>query len=426
MCPRFISPQLLILGFDHNKDHLELWADSMLGNASAGSAPFVAGMAFHWYNGVDDRTLDGTSGYSAVRATRERFPDAILLATEGCSCPGVWLGNWFRGERLAHDLMFDVNNWAQGWIDWNLLVDINGGPNHLGNMCDAPLVANPDFTDIIIQPKYYFMGHFSKYVPPRSRRVRSSVAGNFSNALDDPNMQGGVELGVFACEHSSRQLWALPGGQGQGRGAIRLAVPALADTQHAAPAISLCVIPAASSAYLRVGDCAYSGRGATPIMFHSQQVSVSDLSSSVHKFAGDSSVFQLAYTVDSTQQCLVVDAGTYNGALGGAMLRATPCLPADRAQLWMRADIPDGSGGQLLGSNLISVGDSMQAGAGAASCLTAGWPFLTASAFDTGDSTVVVVMNESPSHTRYAVVSDAAAAPLLLGISARAIQTIVF
>ena len=33
---------------------------------------------------------------------------------------------------VGHDIMFDLGSYAQGWIDWNLLVDHEGGPNHLG------------------------------------------------------------------------------------------------------------------------------------------------------------------------------------------------------------------------------------------------------------------------------------------------------
>jgi glucosylceramidase len=112
----------LILAFDHNKDHLELWADEMF-NKSAAASSYVDGIAFHWYSGSGDRLMDGTFGYNTVNATHAKYPGKILLATEGCSCPGVEVGSWFRGERLGHDIMFDLLNWAQGWIDWNLIVN---------------------------------------------------------------------------------------------------------------------------------------------------------------------------------------------------------------------------------------------------------------------------------------------------------------
>ena len=134
-------------------------------------------MAFHWYTGGMDRMMDGTYGYDNVNATHHFAPNKILLATEGCSCPDVKLDDWIRGERLTHDIIFDMKNYAQGWIDWNLLVDYRGGPNHLGNMCDAPLVTNKNFTDIHIQPKYYYFGHISKFVPPTSKRIQSTIVG---------------------------------------------------------------------------------------------------------------------------------------------------------------------------------------------------------------------------------------------------------
>ena len=66
---------------------------------------------------------------------------------------------------------------SPGWIDWNLIVDSKGGPNHLGNLCDAPIVSTEDFSDIHVQPKYYYFGHVSKYVPPDSVRVKSETVG---------------------------------------------------------------------------------------------------------------------------------------------------------------------------------------------------------------------------------------------------------
>ena len=74
-----------------------------------------------------------------------------LQATEGCSCPGVRLDDWVRAERLGHDVLFDLLNHAQGWIDWNLVVNHEGGFNHVGNNCDAPIVANEEFSDVHVQ-----------------------------------------------------------------------------------------------------------------------------------------------------------------------------------------------------------------------------------------------------------------------------------
>lgn len=42
----------------------------------------------------------------------------------------------------AHDIMGNLNAGAVGWIDWNMLLDDTGGPNHVGNVCDAPMMAS--------------------------------------------------------------------------------------------------------------------------------------------------------------------------------------------------------------------------------------------------------------------------------------------
>ena len=192
-------PELKILAFDHNKDHLLQWTRTII---SGDTEKYVDGMAFHCklyihglspieallnnllncvstgYGGAD-RITDGTYGYDSINASHHYAPGAILLATEGCSCPGVALHNWLRAERLGHDVMFDLQNYAQGWIDWNLLVDYQGGLNHLHNYCDASLVADEDFGDVTIQPKFYYLGHFSKFVLPGSVRISSSVRGDY-------------------------------------------------------------------------------------------------------------------------------------------------------------------------------------------------------------------------------------------------------
>lgn len=70
-------------------------------------------------------------------------PDKFLLATEACTCPPAF-GAWDKGEKYAHDIIGDLNAWAVGWTDWNLVLDMQGGPNHLQNWCDAPIMADVD------------------------------------------------------------------------------------------------------------------------------------------------------------------------------------------------------------------------------------------------------------------------------------------
>ena len=47
-----------------------------------------------------------------------------------------------------------------GWIDWNLALDMIGGPNWVGNFVDSPIIVNAKEDVFYKQPMYYHMGHF--------------------------------------------------------------------------------------------------------------------------------------------------------------------------------------------------------------------------------------------------------------------------
>lgn len=202
-------PEVKIFAYDHNKDALPEWAVAMYADEQV--SQYVDGLAFHWYVGGMNRDLDGTNGYDNLMFIHRAYPNKMLLGTEACSCPGVLLDDWFRTERFGHDVIADLNANAQGWIDWNVLLDFQGGPNHLNNFCDAPLIATEDFSDVHVQPKFYFMGQVSRYVPPGSRRIRGDLVGNFvytgTSEAEDDGLVTGMELSLFHCERSSRQHW---------------------------------------------------------------------------------------------------------------------------------------------------------------------------------------------------------------------------
>jgi glucosylceramidase len=63
----------------------------------------------------------------------------------------------------------------------NILLDENGGPNHKGNFCFAPIHADVQTGELIYTPSYYYIGHFSKFVRPNAKRV--STASSRSSLL---------------------------------------------------------------------------------------------------------------------------------------------------------------------------------------------------------------------------------------------------
>uniref|UniRef100_A0AAV1UWU4 Glucosylceramidase n=1 Tax=Peronospora matthiolae TaxID=2874970 RepID=A0AAV1UWU4_9STRA len=197
-------PELVLMVFDHNRGSVHQWATEIYNHPTA--AQYVDGMAFHWYD--EQRYMDGVEYHERLNDTHFVDQTRFMLATESCNCPGVAHGDlaWFRAQRYGHDIMTDLNNYVAGWVDWNLLLDHEGGPNHLANICDAPIILTEDGTDFYIQPMYYFIQHFSKFIPVGSRRVETQVAAKFVRP-GDPQLYVDYPSMLAACDGSSRQQW---------------------------------------------------------------------------------------------------------------------------------------------------------------------------------------------------------------------------
>ncbi|VDN00299.1 unnamed protein product [Onchocerca ochengi] len=65
----------------------------------------------------------------------------------------------------------DLSHWVSGWTDWNLCLDLKGGPNFAKNYVDAPIIVNATADEFYKQPMFYILGHFSKFIPPGSVRI---------------------------------------------------------------------------------------------------------------------------------------------------------------------------------------------------------------------------------------------------------------
>ena len=109
-----------IVIWDHNRDLMVERASVVYADPEA--AQFVWGTGFHWY---------GADHFDHVQQVHDAWPDKQLLFTEGCQEGGPHTGSWELGERYARSIINDLNRWTVGWIDWNLLLDERGGPNHV-------------------------------------------------------------------------------------------------------------------------------------------------------------------------------------------------------------------------------------------------------------------------------------------------------
>ena len=149
-----------IIIWDHNRDIMYERAKAVLDDPAA--AKYVWGVGFHWY--VADL-------FENVGRVHDAWPDKHLLLTEGCQEGGPHLNEWALGERYGRSLIEDLNHWSVGWVDWNILLDQTGGPNHVGNLCSAPILANTETGEVHYQASYYYMGQFAKFIRPGAVRV---------------------------------------------------------------------------------------------------------------------------------------------------------------------------------------------------------------------------------------------------------------
>jgi len=119
------------------------------------------------------------------------------LLTEACIEGGVKLGAWDRGEIYAYNIINDINNEAGGWVDWNMVLNSHGGPNHADNYCDAPVIVDENKAEIHYQSSFYYMGHFSKYVRPGAVRILCSSTHDELETTAFKNPDDGIAIVIL-------------------------------------------------------------------------------------------------------------------------------------------------------------------------------------------------------------------------------------
>ncbi|KAI1723625.1 glycosyl hydrolase family 30 TIM-barrel domain-containing protein [Ditylenchus destructor] len=189
-----------IISLDDNRDLVLQWAKDLYTNDTAKESDSIDGIGIHWYE---------PGFYEDLSKVHDIRPDKFILATEACAgfMPAdhiPLLGDWRRGEQYGHDIINDLRNWAIGWTDWNLVLDQEGGPNWVLNDVDAPIIVNRADDEFYKQPLFYFLGHFSKFIPRGSIRIASESSDiNWADLTGNPNP---VEHVAFQAPDGSRIL----------------------------------------------------------------------------------------------------------------------------------------------------------------------------------------------------------------------------
>jgi len=203
----YADTKLLI--YDQNRDGLHHWTDTILGDPE--TAPYVYGTAVHWYEStfkVYEEVFD---------SVHAKYPGFAIIHTEGCiddlgkkAGGGIndpeqfqesgWFDNdafWWNDNatdwaytatwapnnadhpvytpvhRYARNVIVSIDHWLQGWIDWNMVLDQNGGPNHVGNFCGAPIMIDTKSKQVYYTPIYDVLAQFSRTIRPGDKALQT-------------------------------------------------------------------------------------------------------------------------------------------------------------------------------------------------------------------------------------------------------------
>jgi len=206
-----------ILGYDQNRAGLKEWVDVMFKDEA--SSKYFAGTAIHWYESTYDYFPED------LQYAHNKTPKKYLIETEGCVDSEVpawkddawywkkeatdWGFDWREPEkkylhpkyapvyRYARDIIGCLNNWVDGWVDWNMVLDRQGGPNWFENWCAAPIIVDPDKDEVYFTPIYYTMAHFSKYIRPEAKVIDVANSDNDLMVTAAKNPDGTIAVVIL-------------------------------------------------------------------------------------------------------------------------------------------------------------------------------------------------------------------------------------
>ncbi len=207
----------IILGYDQNREGIKEWADVMY--ATPESSKYYDGMAIHWYESTFMVFED------MLQYAHEKAPNKYLIETEGCVDSEIphwkddawywkkeatdWGWDWAPPEqkawhpkyapayRYARDIIGCLNNWVDGWVDWNMVLNRQGGPNWFKNWCVAPVIVDENADEVYFTPLYYVMSHFSKFIRPGAKRIDFSHNDADLQLTAAQNPDGSIAVVIF-------------------------------------------------------------------------------------------------------------------------------------------------------------------------------------------------------------------------------------
>ncbi|MGB0932623.1 MAG: glycoside hydrolase family 30 beta sandwich domain-containing protein, partial [Chitinophagales bacterium] len=108
--------------------------------------------------------------------------------------------------RYARDIIGCLNNWVDGWVDWNMVLDRKGGPNWANNWCVAPILVDTEADEVYMTPLYYTLAHFSKFIRPGAVRIGFENENESLQVTATQNPDGSIAVIVFNPEATKKEI----------------------------------------------------------------------------------------------------------------------------------------------------------------------------------------------------------------------------
>lgn len=179
--------------WDHNKERI---LDRASVTIDKDTDSMIGGIAVHWYSG---------DHFEAVQMVHDLYPEKEIILSEACIeyCKyqqGDCLEN---AKKYAHDLVGNLKSGLTRFIDWNLILDEIGGPNHVGNFCDAPYLYDTKKGELEERTTLAYLWHFSHFIQPGAVRVGTSA---YTEKLEAVAFDNGQEYVVVMLNRTKETL----------------------------------------------------------------------------------------------------------------------------------------------------------------------------------------------------------------------------
>ncbi|NBC24134.1 MAG: glycosyl hydrolase family 30 [Bacteroidetes bacterium] len=205
-----LESEVKILGYDQNRDEAMYdWIDTLYGDSKAAS--YYDGFAVHWYASTYDYFP------KALAYAHNKGPDKLIIQSEACidAQQPVWQDDaWYWSKeatdwgyrwapedqkylhpkyvpvyRYARDIIGCLNHHVNGWVDWNMILNREGGPNWFKNWCVAPVIVDEALDEVYFTPLFYVMKHFSRFIRPEAVRIGFDFEGDemMCTAVQNPD-----------------------------------------------------------------------------------------------------------------------------------------------------------------------------------------------------------------------------------------------